>query len=166
MSQLKPIHRDTIQRALEKAERYRLLNEPFEAESICLDILALEPSHTQALSCLVLALTDQFSHHPGRVVERARALLSRFMGEYEREYYGGIISERFGKRKLREGHLGAKAMAYGCLKEAMAAYERAERLAPNGNDDAVLRFNACVRMIERHGLDALVAEDREPLLLE
>lgn len=165
MSQLKPIHGDTIPRAFEKAERYRLLNEPFEAESICLDILALEPNHTQALACLLLSLTDQFSHHAGQAMERARALLSRFTGEYEREYYSGIISERFGKRKLREGHLGAKAMAYGCLKDAMAAYERAEQLAPHGNDDAVLRFNACVRMIERHSLDALVADEREPLLL-
>ncbi|HVY28041.1 MAG TPA: hypothetical protein VHB79_15900 [Polyangiaceae bacterium] len=154
MPQLKPIHKDTIARAFEKAERYRLLNEPFEAESICLDILAVEPNHTQALSCLLLALTDQFSHSAGQAMERAKALLTRFSGDYEKAYYGGIISERFAKRKLRDGHPGAKALAYGYLSEAMAAFEKAERLAPSGNDDAVLRFNACVRMIEHHGLSA------------
>lgn len=160
MFQLKPIHKDTIGRAFEKAERYRLLNEPFEAESICLDILAIEPNHTAALSCLLLALTDQLSHG-AQAMERARALLQRFSSDYEKAYYGGIISERFAKRKLRDGHPGAKALAYGYLHEAMAAYEKAEQLAPGGNDDAVLRFNACVRMIDRHGLLPPLAEDHE-----
>ena len=164
MSQLKPIHKDAIARAFEKAERYRLLNEPFEAESICLDILAVEPAHPQALGCLLLSLTDQFGQNAGQAMERARALLARFAGDYERTYYGGIISERFARRKLRDGHPGAKAVAYGHLQEAMASYERAEKLAPSGNDDAVLRFNACVRMIERHGLTAPPADEREPLL--
>ena len=164
MSQLKPIHRDAIARAFEKAERYRLLNEPFEAESICLDILAVEPGHSQALGCLLLSLTDQFSHSAAQAMERARALLARFPGEYERAYYSGIISERFAKRKLRDAHPGAKALAYGHLQQAMAAYEKAEALAPSGNDDAVLRFNACVRMIERQSLTAPQAEEREPLL--
>lgn len=161
MSQLKPIHKDTIPRAFEKAERYRLLNEPFEAESICLDILAVEPSHGQALACLLLSLTDQFSHGAAQAMERARALLPSFASEYEREYYAGIISERFAKRRLRDGHPGAKALAYGYLTEAMAAYAKAEKLAPAGNDDAVLRFNACVRMIERHALSAPAADDHE-----
>ncbi|HXK19188.1 MAG TPA: hypothetical protein VNG33_15350 [Polyangiaceae bacterium] len=161
MSQLKPINRDTILRAFEKAERYRLLNEPFEAESICLDILAVEPNHGQALACLLLSLTDQLSHGAAQAMERARALLPRFASEYEQAYYAGIISERFAKRRLREGHPGAKALAYGYLNEAMAAFEKAEKLAPAGNDDAVLRFNACVRMIERHALSAPLADDPE-----
>jgi hypothetical protein len=164
MSQLKPIRQEAIARAFEKAERYRLLNEPFEAESICLDILAVEPAHPQALGCLLLSLTDQFSQNAGQAMARARALLSRFAGDYERTYYGGIISERFARRKLREGHPGANAVAYGHLQEAMASYEKAEKLAPSGNDDAVLRFNACVRMIERHGLTAPPADEREPPL--
>jgi hypothetical protein len=137
------------------------LNEPFEAESICLDILALEPNHPQALGCLLLSLTDQFSHGAAQAMERAKALLVRFAGDYEKAYYGGIISERFAKRKLRDGHPGAKALAFGYLSEAMAAFEKAEKLAPAGNDDAVLRFNACVRMIERHGLTAPQESDHE-----
>ncbi len=161
MSQLKPIHKDTITRAFDKAERYRLLNEPFEAESICLDILAIEPNHAQALGCLLLSLTDQFSQAGGQTMERAKALLSRFTGDYEKAYYAGIIAERFAKRKLRDGHPGAKTIAYGYLHEAMAAYEKSEKLAPSGNDDAVLRFNACVRMIERHGLTAPHVDDHE-----
>jgi hypothetical protein len=162
--ELKPIHEDTIPRAYEKAERYRLLNEPFEAESICLDILAIVPDHQPALGCLLLSLTDQFSHGAAQTLERAKALLASFAGEYERAYYSGIISERFAKRKLRDGHPGARALAYGYLQHAMSAYAQAERLAPNGNDDAVLRSNACVRLIERQGLTAPPAEEREPPL--
>ena len=161
MSQLKSIQKDTIPRAFEKAERYRLLNEPFEAESICLDILAIEPDHPQALGCLLLSLTDQFSHGAAQAMERAKALLSRLGSDYEKAYYAGIISERFARRKLRDGHPGAKSLAYGYLHEAMGAYEKAEKLASSGNDDAVLRFNACVRMIERHGLTAPAADDGE-----
>lgn len=160
MSQLKPIHQDSIPRAFEKAERYRLLNEPFESESICLDILAVEPNHIQALGCLLLSLTDQLSQG-AQALERARALLGRFPGAYEQAYYAGIISERFAKRKLREGHPGAKALAYGYLREAMASYEQAEGLAPTANEDAVLRYNACVRMIERSSLVAPAAEEPE-----
>ena len=158
---LKPIHRDGIPRAFEKAERYRLLNEPFESESICLDILAIEPAHQQALACLLLSLTDQFSHGAGQALERARALLPRLSGEYERAYYGAIISERFAKRKLRDAHPGARGLAFGHLQEAMALFQQAEKLAPPGNDDAVLRYNACVRMIDRHGLTAPQEVDRE-----
>lgn len=152
MTQLKPIHKDAVSRAFEKAERYRLLNEPFEAESICLDILAVQPDHPAALTCLLLALTDQLSHGAAATIERARALLPRLPSEYERTYYAAIISERFAKRKLRDGHPGARALAYGHLREAMTAYEKAAALAPSGNDDALLRFNACVRMIDRQKL--------------
>jgi hypothetical protein len=152
MSGLKPIKKDTLERAFEKAERYRLLNEPFESESICLDILAIEPQHTRALSCLLLSLTDQFAQGGAQALERARELLGRFSGEYEKAYYGGIICERFAKRRIAEGHPGAKALAFGYLHEAMELFDRAERLSPAGNDDAVLRYNACVRMIERHDL--------------
>jgi hypothetical protein len=158
---LKSIHRDGIPRAFEKAERYRLLNEPFESESICLDILSIEANHQQALSCLLLSLTDQFNQGAAQALERARALLGRFESAYEKAYYAGIISERFAKRKLREGHPGARALAYGYLNEAMSAYEAAEKLASAGNDDAVLRYNACVRMIERHGLTAPQGDDGE-----
>jgi hypothetical protein len=143
---LKPIHRDGVPRAFEKAERYRLLNEPFESESICLDILAIEPNHQQALACLLLSLTDQFNQGAAQAMERARSLLGRFESAYEQAYYAGIISERFARRKLREGHPGARALAYGHLNEAMGAYETAD---------------ACVRMIERHDLTAPPADERE-----
>ncbi len=47
---LKPISSAGIDEAISKAELYRYLNEPGEAESICRDILALDPEHQTALA--------------------------------------------------------------------------------------------------------------------
>ena len=60
MSELKPISKDSIDAVLEKAVRYRLLNEPSSADSICRDVLDIDPQNQQALVGLILALTDQF----------------------------------------------------------------------------------------------------------
>src|SRR5262249_34686502 len=62
---LKPISREGIPQAIAKVERYRYLNEPGEAESICRDILAVEPDHQVGLRLLGLSITDQFSGVPG-----------------------------------------------------------------------------------------------------
>jgi hypothetical protein len=41
-------------------------------------------------------------------------------------------------------------MAYDALREAMSWYERAEAIRPTGNDDAILRWNTCARLISRN----------------
>jgi hypothetical protein len=145
---LKSISTDGVPKALEKAERYRLLNEPSLAESIYLDILAILPTHQQALVSLLLARTDQFNS--GVTMESAQEVLHRIEGEYERAYYAGIIWERKGHSHLRQGGLGSSANAYHALHEAMKHYERAEALRPAGNDGAILRWNACARVLMRN----------------
>jgi hypothetical protein len=163
MFEVKPIAKQAIPGALEKAERYRLLNEPWEAESICLDILAIEPDHAQALTCLLLALTDQFGTGaaPAPLIERARQILPRMKGDYERAYYTGIIRERIGKSLLLRHRPNATADAYEYFREAMVDYERAEQLAPEGNEDALLRYNCCIRLIQFHKLEASRGYDGE-----
>ena len=47
MFELKPLNKDAIPAALDKAMRYRLLNEPGAAESICLDVLRIDPENQQ-----------------------------------------------------------------------------------------------------------------------
>lgn len=142
---LKPISIDAVPKALEKAERYRLLNEPSLAESICLDILAILPSHQEALISLLLARTDQFDH--GLAMKSAEEVLPGIDGEYERAYYTGLIWERQGQADLRHHEPCSHANAYQALREAMRHYERAETLRPHGNDDAILRWNACARVL-------------------
>ncbi len=152
MFELKPLSREAIPAALEKANRYRLLNEPGEAESICHDVLRTDPDNQQALVTLLLAITDQFGRGVGGSVAHAREVLPRLRDEYERAYYAGIIVERRGKSLLQQGTAGAGFEAYQCLREAMTSFEMAERIRPPGKEDSRLRWNACVRLIARHKL--------------
>src|SRR4249920_2915324 len=122
MAELKPLSRQAISRALEKAERYRLLNEPVEAESICLDILATDPGNQPALVMLVLALTEQFEEGGPRATTRAQEVLKDLREEYERTYYSGIVAERRAKAQLKRGGPGSGYTAYESFREAMAFY--------------------------------------------
>lgn len=164
--QLKPISREGIPAALEKGERYRFLNDSAAAESICLDILAVEPENQAAVIMLLLAITDQQDDESADAVQRARALLPRIRDEYKRAYYAGIISERKATSILRLGNLGAEAVANDWFRDAMRSYERAEALRPRGNDEAILRWNTCARLMERHVGAGPAREDFEPALGE
>jgi hypothetical protein len=143
--ELKSISVQSIPDALAKVERYRLLNEPALAESICLDVLAIAPDHQQAVISLLLARTDQFHSQPQP--KGALAALNQIEGEYEHAYYEGVIWERLGHAHIRQHDGGARVSAYHALRDAMALYERAIHLAPPGNDDAILRWNTCARTI-------------------
>jgi len=163
----KRLSREGVPAALEKAERYRLLNEPWQAESICRDILEVDPENAKAVVTLLLAITDQFEGEPHTDVANAQALLPRLPGEYQRAYYGGIICERWAGRMLHGGSPGLGPVAYGWLRRAMGLYELAEQDRPTGDDDAILRWNTCARIIERHP-DARPAEAQpeSPIELE
>lgn len=148
MRNLKPLAKKAIPAALDKALRYRLLNEPVEAESICHDVLLADPGNEQALTTMVLALTDLFDSEYVAALERAKALLPRLACEYDRAYYEGIIYERWAKAELARhvpGHVTT-----GWFLQAMRSFERAEALAPPDNPDAVLRWNTCARLVERY----------------
>ena len=146
----KPISRESVPAALQKAERYRLINDPSSAESICLDVLTLDPANQQALVTLLLAITDQLPDAPTAGVHRARELLPRLSDEYKRAYYGGIICERCAKAYLRLAAPGSGEKAYHWLREAMSWYEKAEAQRPAGNDESILRWNTCARLLARH----------------
>jgi hypothetical protein len=148
MYDLKALSHTAIPAALAQAERYRLLNEPTEAESICLDILKIEPDHQEALVMMVLALTDQFPEGAhARVAAEAEKTVARIRDEYKRLYIMGIIRERRGKAVLRSHHPGSGRSAQEWLREAMSSYERAEAIRPAGNDEALLRWNTCARIL-------------------
>jgi hypothetical protein len=143
--ELKSISVQSIPQALAKVERYRLLNEPVLAESICLDILAIAPDHQQALIFLLLARTDQFHSHAQS--KAAEEILPRITGDYEQAYYAGVIWERLGHARVRHGDRGVRTSASHNLRDAMTYYERAINYAPAGNDDAILRWNTCARAL-------------------
>jgi len=161
--QLKPITKEGIPAALEKAERYRLLNDSSAAESICLDVLDVDPRNQEALVSLLLSITDQFLEELADNVRRARDVLPRLTDEYERIYYTGIIIERRARAQLHRGALGAADVASEGFREAMRWYERAEGMRPSGNDEAILRWNTCARLLGRHER-ASVQREYEPAL--
>jgi hypothetical protein len=165
MFALKPISHDSVPGALAKAERYRLLNEPHEAESICRDILEVEPTNQQALISLILALTDQIPQDP-RAFSNATALVPRLATPYDRAYYEGIAWERRAKSRHHSGGHGAGQYVYDWIVQALNLFEQAEQLRPLGNDDAVLRWNACVRFLAQTSLRPQGEETREPILSE
>lgn len=158
---LKSITKEGIPRALEKVERYRLLNEPSEAESICRDILKIEPDNQKALAMLVLTLSDQFNS--GGSYEEATQLIAKLHDKYQQAYYNGILKEREAKATLKRGGFGSNFDAYEWLIEAMEAFDKAASMRTAGNDDAILRYNACIRTIQKHHLTKR-AETREPML--
>jgi hypothetical protein len=169
--ELKSLSAGAVPRALAKAERYRLLNEPGEAESICLDALAIEPDNQEVLAMLLLALTDQFDDDTSCLADsciaEALATAGRLRDDYERAYFTGIVYERRAKAQLRHGSPGAGPRAFEWLRIAMRRYEEAEAIRPSGNDDAVLRWNACARLIMRdHHLVPILEERSDLLLLE
>jgi hypothetical protein len=148
---LKKISASNIEQALELANHYRLLNEPVQAESICHDILTVDPGHVGAKKTLLLALSDQvIGGATADVVRAALELAKGLPDEYERLYYTGVVHEREGRAHV--SHEGT--FAYSKLRHAAELFEQAEKIRPAGNDAAILRYNACVRAIETHRLKA------------
>lgn len=167
MFELKRLSQSAIPAALAKAERYRLLNEPHEAESICEDVLASDPANFDAVRTFILALTDSFPNHEGNNVSRAQELVAKLPSEYERAYFAGLVAERRARALLGRTSPGRALSAGSFLREAMKQFERAETVKPADNDDALLRWNACARLFKRHPELAEVDEERTaPVMLE
>ena len=162
--ELKPLSTAAIPAALERAKGYRLMNEPAQAESICLDILQVDPENQQATIILLLALADQFAESIIDNLDRAWALLPHIEDEYQRAYYNGLLYERQARIHMRRGTPGSSYAAYDLFREAMRWYEKAEITRPAGNDEALLRWNTCARAIMNARLQPQPMGDFSPML--
>jgi tetratricopeptide (TPR) repeat protein len=143
---LKTISTSAIEEAIAKAELYRSLNEPEEAESICRDILAADPNHMFGRRLLGLAITDQFSGEGADRYAEAEKIFQSLADPYERLYYAGLLRERRVKAQLRTGHSPHTLMPL--LEQALGFFAEAEKIQPRGNNDAILRWNRCVRLLQ------------------
>jgi hypothetical protein len=161
---LKPLSKEGLAAALDKAEHYRLLNQPRLAESICLDILAIDSQNPSASVILLLALSDQFGKSSSKASKQALTLAQGLKDEYSRKYYTGIVYERQAGNALNSGIPGADFDAYEWFLEAMDCYEQAEAIHPAGNDDAILRWNTCARTIAQYDLHERPLDDGELFL--
>ena len=168
--QLKSISKAGIAEAVAKAELYRYINEPEEAESICRDILAIDAEHQLARRMLGLAITDQFLGAAGDRYPEALSIFQSLREPYERFYYTGLLYERRAKAQLLVGY--SAHILLPLIEEAMRCFAEAEKIRPTGNDDSILRWNRCVRLLEsrpdfylERESAALEAEDSPPVHL-
>lgn len=148
MFELKKLHKEAIPAALEKANRYRLLNEPGAAESIYLDVLAIDPDNQDALKNIILAMSDRFGKDYAVGDARVAEYIMRLKDDYQRNYYTGIMYERRAKAILIKNGVGA----YEMFRQAMECFETAEAMKPANNDDCILRWNGCARVITANNL--------------
>jgi hypothetical protein len=145
---LKTISKAGIPEAISKVELYRSLNEPEEAESICRDILAVEPEHQLALRLLGLAITDQFCGDTSDRCGEVETLFHGLAERYERLYYTGLLHERRAKAQMQVGR--SPHTLAPLFEEAMRCFAEAETIRPPDNDDAILRWNRCARLLQSH----------------
>ena len=157
--ELKSISKSGIEEAISKAELYRYLNEPEETESICHDILAIEPAHQVALRLLGMAITDQFNGSTADRYGEAEQALLRLTDAYEQTYYLGILNERRAKALLRAGREPHTLLPF--FEEALRCFSKAGGIRPPGNDDAILRWNRCVRILQSDPRFAVEADFAE-----
>jgi len=160
---LKPLSKAAVEAALEKAEHYRLLNQPRLAESICQDIMQVDADNQKAKVILLLALTDQFGSSMSSRGVQAQQLANSLKDEFSKVYYMGIIHERLGNVSLDSSTHGSDWDAYEWYLEAMEFFERAEKISPAGNNDAILRWNTCARTIMQHKLHPRPADAINPI---
>ncbi len=166
MAELKPISKKAIPAALEKANHYRLLNQPWQAESICRDILQAEPSNQKVVYTLILSITDQFEKNKFKTsLSKAMQLAKQLTDQYQQEYCTGLIYERQAMAAINRSTPRAGYIAFEYIQRAMTHYENAEKIRPESNDESVLRWNACVRFIQKHKLKPSPEEkSTEPFL--
>jgi hypothetical protein len=108
-------------------------------------VRAVDAENQLALRVLGLTLTDRFGATGARHTE-AQEVFARLRDPYERAFYGGLACERQAKAQI------AASIPYASVRplfdQALARYAEAERLRPAGNDDAILRWNSCVRALQ------------------
>ena len=161
--ELKPMSKNGVEAAMNKAEHYRLLNQPKLSESICLDILEVDPQNQKAKVVLLLSLTDQFGQSASGAGKKAVEIANSLQDEYSRTYYLGIVHERQGTASLNSATPGTDFDAYEWYREAMELYEKADKLKPGNNDDTILRWNTCARIIMQYNLRERPVDD-QPIL--
>jgi len=165
--ELKRLSVDALRAAHDRARHYRLLNQPHLAESIFRDILAVDPDDVDARVGLIMSLCDEFSagsaHHS---VKEVLGMARELTDPYARAYYSGLVCERKAHARLLKGGPGCGAVSYDWFRRAMEHYEEAESIRPEGNDDAVLRWNTCARVLNTRRDVRPRSEDAAVHLLE
>ncbi len=160
MFDLKPLSKEAIPKAIDRAKQYRQLNQPWHAESICRDVYAVDPDHQQNLIILFLAITDQFVNDKhGKSMQDAEEIIDKLRDEYQRDYARGIVFERQASAAIKRGGPRASYIAYYHILRALEFYEKSAKSHPDKNEESILRYNTCVRMVEEFDLKPAPDDD-------
>src|SRR5580704_19003293 len=124
---LKRLPRASLEAAIQKAAHYRDLNQPEEAESICRDVLDVDPQHQVALRLLGLSLTDRFPTGHAGLLEQAIAVFEKLTDEYERVYHLGVAWERAAKAHLERSEAHSAVTAF---EHALELFDYAHTMKP------------------------------------
>ncbi len=144
------IHKTAIPNVLKKAKQYRLLLEPDLAISICIDIFAIDANNQEALIIYILALTDKLSNGCKVTDKKILDTIAKLSTKFYKDYYTGIFLEKKARAMLK--NTMSKSFAYAAFMQAIKAYKQAEKLADKDCSDAILRYNSCLRTIEKQHL--------------
>jgi tetratricopeptide (TPR) repeat protein len=155
---LKRLSRANLEAAITKASHYRDLNQPEEAESICRDVLDVDPQNQPAWKILGLAITDRFTTGQVGLLEEAVEAFERLADAYERVYHVGVAWERAAKAHLERNEAHSAVTSF---EHALRLFEQAEGMRPD-SPDPILRWNRCVRLLSNHpSLRAAIQSPRE-----
>jgi tetratricopeptide (TPR) repeat protein len=155
---LKTLLPHNLEAAIAKAAHYRDLNHPEEAESICRDVIDVDPHNQLAWRLLGLAITDRFGRGEVALLEAAIGAFERLTDEYDRDYHRGVAWERAAKAHLEKGEAHSAVTAF---EHALALFAHAEKLRPD-SPDPILRWNRCVRLLSGHpSLRAAIDQPRD-----
>ena len=153
---LKHLSRANLEAAITRAAHYRDLNQPEEAESICRDVIDVDPANQPAWKILGLSLTDRFASGTVGLLEEAVEAFGHLTEEYDRIYHVGVAWERAAKAHLERSEAHSAVTAF---EHALGLFEQAEGLRPD-SPDPILRWNRCVRLLSSH--PALQAAQQAP----
>ena len=140
-----------------------MLNEPGEAESICLDILETDPENQPALITLLLALTDRFSKGYGVSDTQANHCSRGSRANTSAPTTRGFWPSAGPRRNSRRDTPGP-VITPTMIVRSDAAVREGRNVRPPGNDDALLRWNTCARMMAKNKLAARDEDRTEPVL--
>ena len=161
---LKPLDKGAIPNSIDRAKQYRALNQPWHAESICRDVLAVDPENQQNLIILFLAITDQFgSEKRTKKISDAEVLLDQLKDGFQKDYAKGIMYERLASAALNMGGVRSGYIAYYHLLDALNWYDKSAK-SPEKSQESVLRWNTCVRMIKQFDLKPAPDDDAQGML--
>ena len=146
--ELKTLGADQVSSALAAAEQCRAGGEAETAESICTDILEVDPGNARAIELLLWSRVDLLGEGRYGGVERAQEALALVQSDFERHYLEGVICEQQARFLIGKRGRHSSRVAYDWFRHAMDAFEEAARIAPD-RPEASLRWNACLRSIER-----------------